>query len=389
MRKFLKYTLAVIVGSVVSVFLLILGVVIMVGIFSAATQQEVTVKDNSVLILEFDGPVVDRAKEDPFSDVLSELSGQTAPVGLNHILESIEKAGRDDRIKGIYLEPELIMAGHATIEEIRDALADFKESGKFVVSFGPVYSQKAYHLASVADKVYLNPEGMLDFQGLTANRTFFKNTLEKLGVDMQIIRHGDYKSAVEPFTRTDMSDAAREQTEAYVHSIWGHLTANVADSRELSTEALNETADQMPLFQNGDFLMRANLIDGLKYKDEIIKELKDSTQTDYKDDINSIGLKKYKDAYVPDEDEGISKNKIAVIYANGEIDGSDTEGILSDELSRTIRKARRDTSIQAVVFRINSPGGSALGSEIIWREIQLTSETKPLVVSMGDVAASG
>jgi len=389
MRKFLKYTLAVIVGSVVSIFLLILGVVIIVGIFSAASQQEVTVKDNSVLVLEFDGPVVDRTTEDPFSDALSELIGQSAPVGLNHILASIEKAGRDDRIKGIYLEPGLIMAGHATIEEIRDALEDFKESGKFIISFGPVYSQKAYHLASVADKVYLNPEGMLDFQGLTSQRTFFKNTLEKLGVDIQIIRHGDYKSAVEPFTRTNMSDAAREQTKTYVNSLWNHITANVADSRDVTPEALNETADQMPLFKNGDFLMRANLIDGLKYKDEVIKELKDSTQTDYKDDINSIGLKKYKNAYVPDENKGISKNKIAVIYANGEIDGTDREGILSDELSRTIRKARRDTTIEAVVFRINSPGGSALGSEIIWREVQLTAEAKPLIVSMGDVAASG
>ena len=389
MKKFLKYTLAVIVGSVVSVFILFLGLVIMIGIFAATGQKEVTVKDNSVLVLKFEGPVVDRATEDPFANALSELTGQTAPVGLNHILASIEKAGRDDRIKGIYLEPGLIMAGHATVEEIRDALSDFKKSGKFVISFGSIYSQKGYHLASVADKVYLNPEGMLEFQGLTARRTFFKNTLEKLGVEMQIIRHGDYKSAVEPFTRTDMSEAAREQTEAYVHSMWNHLTANVADSRELTPEALNQTADEMPLFRNGDFLMRANLIDGLKYKDEIINELKDSTQTDYKDDINSIGPKQYKNAYVTDENKGISKNKIAVIYANGEIDGADTEGILSEELSRTIRKARRDTSIQAVVFRINSPGGSALGSEIIWREVRLTSEEKPLVVSMGDVAASG
>ncbi|MFO8000831.1 MAG: signal peptide peptidase SppA [Marinilabilia sp.] len=389
MKKFLKYTLAVIVGSVVSVFILMLGFILMVGIFAATSKQEVSVEDNSVLVLKFDGPVVERATEDPFADLMSEIMGQKAPLGLNQIRESIEKAARDERIKGIYLEPSLMMAGHATIEEIRNTLKEFKESGKFVVSFAPVYTQKAYHLASVADRIYLNPQGMLEFQGLTANRTFFKNTLEKLGVDMQVVRHGEFKSAVEPFTRSDMSDAAREQTEVYLHSIWDNLTANVAEARGLTVEGINETADEMPMFKTGDFLMQAGLIDGLKYKDEVINELKDSTETDYEKDINSIALKKYNKAYVPDEKKGVSKNKIAIIYGDGSIDGSETDGIISEDLSRTIREARRDSSIKAVVFRINSPGGSALGSEIIWREVQLTSESKPLVVSMGDLAASG
>jgi protease-4 len=230
---------------------------------------------------------------------------------------------------------------------------------------------------------------MLEFQGISAQRTFFKNTLEKLGIEMQVFRHGEFKSAVEPFTRTDMSEAARLQTITYTQSIWDHLTAHVSESRGLTTEMLNQTVDQVPMLRDGEFLLQSGLIDGLKYKDQVINELKDSTNTDYEKDLNSIDIRKYAGVYVADEKKGISKNKLAVIYAEGEIDGSDTEGIISEDLSRTIREARRDSTIKAVVLRINSPGGSALGSEIIWREVKLTTEKKPLIVSMGDLAASG
>ncbi len=389
MKKFLKYTLAVIVGSLASVLLIFLGFLIIIGIIAASGQQEVTVKDNSILVLSLDGPIVERTTDDPFSDIITELTGQAAPIGLNQILESIEKASRDERIQGIYLESGLLTTGHATVEEIREALLEFRESGKFVISFAPVYSQKAYYLASAADKVYLPPTGMLEFQGLSSKRTFFKGTLDKLGVDMQVVRHGEFKSAVEPFTRTDMSEAAKLQTQSYVGSLWSNITSNVASARNISEEAINKTADEAPMFRAGDFLMETGLIDDLKYKDQVIKELKDLTKTDYKEDLNSIEVKKYARAYVPREEEGIPDNKIALIYAEGEIDGSSTEGIISDDLSRTIRKARRDTTIKAVVLRINSPGGSGLGSEIIWREVNLTSETKPIIVSMGDLAASG
>lgn len=390
MKKFLKYTLAVIVGSFVTIGILMLAFFIMIGIFAASSQKEISVKDNSVLVIKLDGPIVERKISDPISDAIAEILGEPSPIGLNQILSSIKKAQRDDRIKGIYLESGTVLAGYATVEEIRNALLDFKNSGKFIISYAPVYTQKSYYLVSVADKVYLSPGGMLEFKGISSHRTFFKNTLEKLGIEMQVFRHGEFKSAVEPYTRTDMSEPARMQTLTYTRSIWNHLLSKINDSRGLSVEKLNVIADQVPMFKDETFLMQTGLIDGLKYKDQVINELKDSTNTDYSKDINSIEIKKYADVYVPDDKKGISKNKIAVIYAEGVIDGTDSsEGIISEDLSRTIRQARRDTTIKAVVLRINSPGGSALGSEIIWREVKLTSETKPLIVSMSDLAASG
>jgi protease-4 len=390
MKKFLKYTLAVIAGSIVSISILMLGFVIMVGIFAATSKQEVTVNDNSILILKLDGPIVERAVDDPFSAAFAEIMDEIAPIGLNQILSSIEKATRDERIKGIYIESGMILAGHASIEEIRDALLQFKESGKFIISYASVYSQKAYYLTSVSDKIYMTPGGMLAFQGLSAQRTFFKNALDKLGIEMQVFRHGAFKSAIEPFIRTSMSDSARLQTETYINSMWGHLISKVAESRNLSIESLNHTANQFPMFKSKDFIRESGLVDALKYKDEVINELKDSTQIDYTKDLNSIEIKKYAKAYVASEKKGIAKNKLAVIYAEGEIDSpSSKDGIKSEDLSRTIRKARRDSTIKAVVLRINSPGGSGLGSEIIWREVKLTADTKPVIVSMGDLAASG
>ncbi|WP_291856606.1 signal peptide peptidase SppA [Marinilabilia sp.] len=388
MKKFLKYTLAVIVGSVVSITILMLGFFIIIGIIAATSSQEITVKDNSLLVLKLDGPIVERTDNDPLTEIMSELTGDAAPMGLNQILGSIKKAGRDDRIKGIYLESGLVMGGQATIEEIRNALLEFKASGKFIISFAPVYSQKSYYLASVAHRVYLPPAGMLNFQGISSQHTYFKNTLEKLDIDVQVFRHGKFKSAIEPLTRTDMSDEARLQTETYVNSMWNHITQKVSKSRNIAPERLNEIANQVPMFQTDDFLLKSGLLDDLKYKDQVINELKDSTKTEYSKDLNSIGVKQYAKAYVADGKKGISKNKVAIIYAEGAID-TGQDGINSEDLSRTIREARRDSSIKAVVLRINSPGGSGMGSEIIWREVKLTADTKPFIVSMSDLAASG
>ncbi|WP_010664880.1 signal peptide peptidase SppA [Marinilabilia salmonicolor] len=388
MKKFLKYTLAVIVGSVVSITILTLGFFIFVGILAASSSQEVSVKDNSLLVLKLDGPIVERTADDPFAQIFAEISGEAAPMGLNQILSSIKKAGRDNRIKGIYLESGLVMGGHATIEEIRNALLDFKKTGKFIISFAPVYSQKSYYLASAADRIYLPPAGMLNFQGISSQHTYFKNTLEKLGIDVQVFRHGKFKSAIEPFTRTDMSDEARLQTETYVNSMWDHITQKISEVRDIAPGRLNEIANQVPMFQTDDFLLKSGLLDDLKYKDQVLNELKDSTKTDYTKDLNSVGIRQYAKAYVADGKKGIAKNKVAIIYAEGAIDAGQ-DGINSEDLSRTIREARRDSSIKAVVLRINSPGGSGMGSEIIWREVKLTADTKPLIVSMSDLAASG
>ncbi|TAJ15080.1 signal peptide peptidase SppA [Marinilabiliaceae bacterium JC017] len=386
MSNFFKYFFATILGVIVSTLLMVF---ILVGII-ASGDKEVKIDENSILVLELNRPIVERVVEDPFEEAFASLSGKPTPEGLNRILKNIDKAKKDPKIVGIYLESGRLNAGYATIEEIRNALIDFKESGKFIYSFAPIYSQKAYYLATAADKIYLNPSGMLEFKGLFAQRTFFKGTLDKIGVEMQIFKHGKFKSAVEPFIREEMSEPARLQTETYINSMWHHLVAKIADQRDISVDNLQELANDMPMFREQDQLVAAGLIDGLKYKDEVITELKELTDTPDDEDLESVTLKKYAKVFVAGENKGLAKDKIAVIYAEGEIDGANpNEGIRSEKISKTIRKARRDEKIKAIVFRINSPGGSALGSEIIWREVKLARETKPVIVSMGDLAASG
>jgi len=391
MKQFFKFFLAVVLGGLVTVFLLfflMFGMIAGVASFTSS-DNDVKIKENTVLVIDIDGPVVERIKNDPFQEAIAVMQQIPSAYGLNDILKDIRKAKDDDNIAGIYLENGMINAGYATIEEIRNAIIDFKKSGKFVISFAPVYTQRSYYLASVADKIYLNPGGMLEFKGLYSQRIFYKGTLEKLGIDMQVIKHGKFKSAVEPFIRDNMSEPAKLQTEKYVGSIWEHIVSKISETRNIDKTKLNEIADDMPMFRDQGLLVKEGLIDGLKYKDEVIAELKERTDTPEKDDVNSVSLKKYTKVYIPKKHKGFIKDKIAIIYAEGEIDGITNEGIDSEKLSKAIRKARRDSSIKAIVFRVNSPGGSALGSEIIWREVKLAKETKPVVVSMGDLAASG
>ncbi|MDG5799240.1 signal peptide peptidase SppA [Marinilabiliaceae bacterium ANBcel2] len=389
MSRFLKYLLAVIVGSMVSALFFISGIVIFIAVLASSTSQEIKVKDNSVLVLNIDGAIVERKSEDIFDMLLSDLTGQVSVTGLNQILTSIEKAKRDDRIDGIYLDASYMSAGYGTIEEIRDALLDFKESGKFIYAYSSIYSQKTYYLASVADKIYLNPAGMLDFKGLSSNRTFFKGALDKLDIEMQIFKHGEFKSAVEPFILEEMSEESRLQTERYLETMWQHVVTKIGEARDIDPLNLDRIANEgVTMFMEGDELVENSLIDAVKYKDEVLNKLKRITSVAEEDDLNSIGVRKYADVYVPRDRPGIPDDKVAVIYADGAIDAG-SSGISSESLSRTIRKARRDSMIKAVVLRINSPGGSGLGSEIIWREVNLTKKEKPVVVSMGDVAASG
>ncbi len=363
-----------------------------IGILASSGSKEVKVDENSILFLDLNSPITERAPTDPLDEIFSELTGQPAPTGLNQILANIKKAKNDSNIKGIYIESGLMSAGYATIEEIRNALLDFRNSGKFVYSFAPIYSQKSYYLASAGDKVFLNPAGILEFKGLSSVRTFYKGTLDKLGIEMQVFKHGEFKSAVEPFILESMSDAARLQTQTYINSMWGHVVQKIAESRNLTVEGLNHTAGLMPMFREDSLLITSGLIDGFKYKDEVIDILKELTGTSQEDDLNAVSLRKYSQVYVSSgKKKGLEKNKIAVIYADGTIVDSSSEdgGIKADKLSKTIREARRDSSIKAIVLRVNSPGGSGLGSEIIWREVKLARETKPVVVSMGDLAASG
>ena len=391
MKQFFKFFLAVVLGGLTTVFLLfflMFGLIAGIASF-AGSDDDVKIKDNTILVIDIDGPVVERTADDPFQEAMAALKQIPSAIGLNDILKNIKKAKADDNIKGIYIEPGMINAGYATIEEIRNAILDFKESGKFVISYASIYTQRSYYLASVSDKIYLNPAGMLEFKGLYSQRTFYKGTLEKLGIDMQVVKHGKFKSAVEPFIRDNMSDPARLQTEKYVSSIWGHLLTKIGEARNLNKEKLESIADEMPVFREQSYLVEQGLIDGLKYKDEVIAELKERTGTEEKDDVNSVSLKKYTKVYVPGQHKGFVKDKIAIIYAEGDIDGFSEDGIDSEKLSKAIRKARRDSSIKAIVLRVNSPGGAVIGSEIIWREVKLAKETKPVVVSMGDLAASG
>jgi protease-4 len=279
-------------------------------------------------------------------------------------------------------------AGQATTEEIRNALLDFKKSGKFIVAYSEVYTQRFYYLASVADKVYINPKGFIEFAGFDSKVTFLKGALDKLGIEAQIIKVGTYKSAVEPLVLTKMSDANRLQVTSYLGSLYDHFLTNISKSRGISKDSLFAYANEMRIKRPEDAL-KYKLVDGLKYKDELLDELKGRVGVNKKDKLNSVSLGDYSQS--DDTTTEVSTNRIAVIYASGDIAGgeSDDNSIGSETISAALRKARTDSKVKAVVLRVNSPGGSSLASDVIWREVSLTKKVKPIIVSMGDVAASG
>ena len=390
MKQFLKFTLASIVGVMVAGLLLLFITIGVITAMVSGSDEPVQSESNSVLLLKFDHQIVDRARKNPLEGLDFGMFQGEKTVGLNDMLDCIRKAKTDHNILGIYLNPMDIQAGMATVEEIRSALKDFKTSGKFIYAYGDAFSQKAYYLVTVADSLVLNPQGSVDFRGLGGERTFFKKGLEKLGVEMQIIRHGKFKSAVEPFLLDKMSPENRLQTETYMKSMWSEMLTDISASRKMGLDELNDIADAVATFRKADFAKQKNLVDRLKYKDQVIDDLKKLTNTDAKDDVKAIDIYKY--IKVPDANgpKTLARKKIAVIYASGDIDsGTSEDDIKSEDLSRTIREARRDSSIKAIVLRINSPGGSAYGSDVIWREVKLAAQAKPLIASMGDVAASG
>lgn len=392
MKHFFSSLLATILGIIITSFLLVFIFIIIITsiVASSSSDKPTVVKANSILKLNFETPVVDRSPNNPMANFDFMSMKNNKSLGLNDILKNLKKAKTDDNIKGIYIETMGINAGIATVEEIREALIDFKESGKFILSYSDVYTQKAYYLASVADKIYLNPQGALEFKGMGAELMFFKNALEKLGVEPIIIRgkNNKFKSAVEPFMYDKMSEANRLQTQTYMGSIWNYLLKGISESRGISVEELNLLADSMKI-DNAKSAATYKLVDNLKYKDEVIDELKELSGIGNDDKLKFVSLGKYDKA--PDKNKTFGKKKIAVIYGTGQIDMGDgnEESIGSEGLSSAIRKARKDSSIKAIVLRVNSPGGSALASDIIWREVILAKAVKPVIVSMGDVAASG
>ncbi len=388
MLNFLKRLVGSVLTMVIS-FFIILFVVIGIIVSSSSDADETTIKNNSVLKINFKGQIIDRGNDE--IDIENIINQSEAKVGLNNILSSIEKAKKDDRIKGIYLNVENISASIATLEEIRNKLKEFKDStNKFILSYSEVYGQSAYYISSVADEIYLHPQGMLELKGLAYQGMFFKNTLEKLEIEAQIIRHGKFKSAVEPFMLEKMSKSNRMQVSRFLTSLWGDLTKGMSEGRSLSQKEINSMAQNL-LIQEADQALQYNLVDKLAFKDELVDSLKSKLNLTKDQKINFVSLNKYKDVSVKDKKTKYSKNKIAVIYATGEINGGEgsPESIGSEGLSKTIREAREDKNVKAIVLRVNSPGGSALASETILREMDLAKKAKPVIVSMGDVAASG
>jgi protease IV len=390
MKQFFKTVFASLLGTLLASVIFVLLIIGMIGAIAAisGSEKEVEVKENSILAVKFEGPITDRSSKNPFQNLGAIFSKEQA-IGLDDILNNIEKAKEDENIKGIYMEITSVPAGIAMVEEIRTKLLEFKNAGKFIIAYSEYYTQGAYYLASVADKVYLNPQGAIDFKGLSAELMFFKNALAKLEVEPQIIRHGKFKSAIEPFILEKMSDENREQTMTYIGSIWNHMVEGISKSRSVSAEELNKIADEM-LLQKAEDAVKYKFADQLAYKDEILEILKEKTEAKAVDKINSVSIADYTNAKEKKKKD-FTKDKIAVIYAVGEIDGGegDDEKIGSERISKAIREARLDEKVKAIVLRVNSPGGSALASEVMWREVVLAKQAKPVIVSMGNVAASG
>ena len=387
MKNFFKYMLATIVGIIVVNLIFFFVFLIIVASFSGG-KDEVKIESSSILHLKFDYEIPERTSDNPLQNFDFSTLKTTQNLGLNDILKNIKKAKEDSNIKGIYLNMPNLNAGIATIEEIRNALINFRKSGKFIIAYNEFYTQGSYYLATSANKIYLNPQGIVEFKGLHSEIMFFKGMLEKLGIEPEVIRHGKFKSAVEPFILDKMSPANKEQTLTYVGSIWNFLLQGISEQRHISVDSLNFYADSM-LVRNAEACLKLKFVDGLKYYDEIIDELKTASGINVKKDLKIVELGEYKK--VRGLHKSGKKEKVAVIYANGQINSGkgDDENIGSDDLASTIREARTDSTIKAVVLRVNSPGGSALASDVIWREVELTKKVKPVIVSMGNVAASG
>jgi len=391
MKDFLKYTLATIVGLIAcTIIVTILSIVSLVGI-AASSNTTTTVDENSIFKLELKGEVTERMVDNPFAALMSEE--QTA-LGLNDVLASIRKAAENEYIKGIYLEAGGIMADPASIEEIRNELMRFKQTGKFIVAYGDNYTESDYYICSVADKVILNPQGMVDWHGLVSQTIYFKDLLAQLGVEMEVFKVGTYKSAVEPYTSMEMSDENREQITAYITSIWNNMVEGVSLSRGISAKQLNEYADRYIAFEGAEASLTAGLVDTLLYMDGTKAYLKEKMEIEDDERLAVLSLDEVKNIQknVPLDKSG---NIIAMYYAEGQIVDAPSTGmttapeIVGEKVCMDLRKLRDDETIKAVILRVNSPGGSAFASEQIWNEVVKLKEKKPVIVSMGGYAASG
>lgn len=390
MKEFGKYVLATIVGIIATMIILtVLGLMSIVGIV-ASNESTKSIAENSVLVVNLNGIVTEQATD----NLLGQLTGgQMDQMGLNDILSAIKKAKNNKNIKGIYLEAGILDAGYGTLLEIRNALKDFKQSKKWIVAYGDMYTQGAYYLCSVADKVYLNPTGELDLHGISAQTVYLKDLYAKFGIKNQIIKVGKYKSATEIYSEDHMSDANRKQVTAFVTGIWDNVCKDIAQSRKISIDSLNAYADRMTAMMPQTELKGLKLIDGLLYHDEIKAEIKKRLKIKEEDIISQLSVADMRNV----KDTKQKGEEIAVYYASGAIVDNPTQGIMNignqnivgKEMSKDLEKLMNDDDVKAVVLRINSPGGSAYASEQIWHSVLKLKEKKPVVISMGDYAASG
>lgn len=390
MKDFIKQTLATITGVILSVFILgFLGTLLFIGVIMGTTETETKVSPNSVMMLQLKGSLSERAPDNTLNILIGRKS---TDYGLNDILASIKKAKTHPNIKGIYIEASYLATSFASLQEIRSALVDFKESGKFIVAYSDTYSQGMYYIASVADKVMLNPQGMIEWTGLAARPMFYKDLLDKIGVEMQIFKVGTYKSAVEPYINTEMSPANREQVTAYVNSIWNSLLSDISASRGISTDTLNSLADEMMMLLPVQRSIEAGLIDTLIYQNDVRNYIKNMMDIKELEPLPVLGLNDMVNVKknVPKDKSG---QAIAVYYMEGSIatsaSSNSSQGIFSERVIKDLRRLQKDDDIKAVVLRVNSGGGSAYASEQIWHAVKELKEKKTVIVSMGDYAASG
>ncbi|HJT72876.1 MAG TPA: signal peptide peptidase SppA [Chitinophaga sp.] len=386
MRSFFKIFFATLLAFIVLFFLVFVFLVGYIG-RTLSKKEEVVISPNSILVLETNQSFNELKVIDPLNSILR--SGPREVPGLYDVVRLIRKAETDDNIKGIYLKAENNANGFAASEEVRNALQHFKQSGKFIYAYGEVMDQKSYYIASLANKIYLHPKGGMEFSGFYTQLTFLKGALEKLEIQPQIFYDGRFKSATEPLRETQMTVANKIQTNAYLGDLYRNFLQHIGESRKIDTATLHRYADEGMIQEAAD-AVTYKLADGLKYNDQVMDELKSKLGLKGDDKVNFVTLSKYYGAYSPRYAD--SDNRIALIYAQGNITGGDSEDentISSGHYLKLIREARQDKDVKAIVFRVNSPGGSALASETIWRELVLAKKSKPVIVSMGDYAASG
>lgn len=394
MKSFLKYTLASLLALVLfTVVSTIITIVSFAGMM-ASDGMTASVKDNTILRINLNGVLTEQSEDDPFTSI---MNGSMEPApSLQTLSEAIKRAKDNKKVKGIYLENAVLSGTPATVQELRQALVDFKESGKFIIAYSDTYSQSGYYICSVADKIMVNPEGMVDWHGLASQPMFFKDALAKVGVKMQVFKVGTFKSAVEPFINTEMSDANREQVTSYLGSIWQNMLKDVSASRKISVEKLNTLADEYVALHPTSYMLENNLVDTLSYMDGVKTYLKQQMGLDEDKTLTFISPKDMASAEVPEYKE--QDDKIAIYYAVGDIVqtsgsmspmGGNGPQIVGEKVIDDLRSLREDDNVKAVVLRVNSGGGSAYASEQIWREVELLKDKKPVVVSMGGMAASG